>query len=248
MLSHSVSGSLVEPHEFRDMLPSEDVPIFHDSPNPQSISTGLQPIKWDAGKIDPTKDHMIISRANNICCFWFSLREVIHYRWQAGKSLKIRSDFFDHRNRFPEIAKKNTNIRLLNKVVSAVTKTVRDAIFDALEYVGAFASNNSVYRTFQLPSLVRENQDLYGGSHSEHGSGDEEVPGEPSYRLICGRFVLALAGGAVAFFLALLGWENLDKKRRILGTAYLCGAMLLSGTGFGLLLLTVFPGTWGWFI
>jgi len=77
-------------------------------------------------------------------------------------------------------------------------------------------------------------------SDERQGSGD--VDGPPF-----GRRLAILFGGALCgLILQILGWDNFDKNRKILGATLLGGGVLFALFGFGLWWLTCFRWSWGW--
>jgi hypothetical protein len=48
--------------------------------------------------------------------------------------------------------------------------------------------------------------------------------------------------------LSFCGWLNLDDKRRFFGAALVCVGWLILISGLGLLWLTSFAFTWGWWL
>jgi hypothetical protein len=78
-----------------------------------------------------------------------------------------------------------------------------------------------------------------------HGRRYANADGPALFRRLC-LFVGLFFGG---FFLSLRGWEELDRQRRFRRTELIGCALLLSGSGLLLWLLTLIgPRTWGWWL
>ena len=100
------------------------------------------------------------------------------------------------------------------------------------------------YGVFQLPTLPSEHSQLEGGNYGQNDGKDrnDSLRSPPILR----RFFFYLAAVASGFPLSIWGWMIFDKRRRLLGSCFIAAGGLLGLLGFGLLALTVFPASWGW--
>jgi hypothetical protein len=55
--------------------------------------------------------------------------------------------------------------------------------------------------------------------------------------------VAALIGGLGSLGISILGWQDFDDKRRLIGAALIVGGHLLTLLSLGLFWLTIFPST-----
>ena len=83
---------------------------------------------------------------------------------------------------------------------------------------------------------------------SQHQGEERDSPGKDHKQPVGRRFFLALLSLLGTFFCSLRGWEHLYNERRIIGAAWLSGAVLLGLFGMSLWWATGFRSTWGWIV
>lgn len=127
---------------------------------------------------------------------------------------------------------------------------------DGFRHLGRLALINLFHGAdglLQSDRLQTKNKYLHNSNHDQQGrkegqrpigGGNDLGPGPPIWR----RFFLALVGAVGGFGLYFRGINDFDRQRRFFGAALVFMAFVWVIGGLGLLWLTIFSDTWGWWI
>jgi hypothetical protein len=112
-----------------------------------------------------------------------------------------------------------------------------------------FGGNLRVVHAFaHKPELAIEHVQLantYDGQGAGKKRGETDIyEGPPILRRFLLAFLSLLLGGGLGFWAA----SNIYNQRILIGSLLACAGLLLAWSGLGLLIMTAYPATWGWWL
>lgn len=105
--------------------------------------------------------------------------------------------------------------------------------------------SSRVLGVFSQPvSFSPQSSRIQGQEEGNYSQGDRGSSQPPIQR----RFFFFLFSFSLGYVLSVWGWENIDNQRIVMGAAQIFIGSILSVSGFALLLLIGFRGSWGWWL
>lgn len=130
----------------------------------------------------------------------------------------------------------------------SIATIVRSRDVEGNLFYSHIGSESAPFRVLHGFDGLSESVGLKTEDHELKKSDSREDSGQLNKMPIVRRLLLAVIGLCGGFLVSVAGWKYLDDERGIFGASLICGGWFFGGLGLGLLWLTNFDSTWGWWL